>query len=130
MWLGSGVAEAVAEAEKHLAAMEKSDINSFIDQNELIDWKSTNYFSGLTNGQQYQVVVRDAADPTRYKAALVTAVSSSGGGGGSLGSIISGESFTEKEEAQIIKKNQADDVVIESEKYIVIIPQVTLRGGD
>ncbi|MBU5627404.1 S-layer homology domain-containing protein [Oscillibacter sp. MSJ-2] len=118
-------------AEKQLAAIENSDISSFIDQNELINWKSTNYFSGLTNGQQYQVVVRDAADPTRYKAALVTAVSSSGGGGGSsLGSIISGETFTEKEEAEIIKKNQADDVVIENEKYIVIIPQRTLESGD
>ena len=121
--------EAVEEAEKQLEAMNRSDISSFIDQNELIEWKNTNYFPGLTRGQQYQVVVRDAADVTRYKAALVTAVSPSGGGSG-LGNVFSGESFTEKEEAEIIQKNQADDVMIENEKYIVIIPQGTLKSGD
>ena len=121
--------EAVEEAEKQLEAMKSSDISSFIDQNELIEWKNTNYFPGLTRGQQYQVVVRDAADVTRYKAALVTAVSPSGGGSG-LGNVFSGESFTEKEEAEIIQKNQADDVMIENEKYIVIIPQGTLKSGD
>ena len=120
----AAVAEAQAdvdEAQAKVSALNKT-INStktdYWNADNVTAWQTDNTYLDLSYGT-YQITVRDSGDTSRYLSRLVT-----------LAPPASQGELTEKQEKDIIQRNQTEDVAVEGKDSTVILPKGLLKDGD
>ena len=112
---------AVAEAQFKVADLERiknSTVDDYKNPLNVTTWQTDNTYLDLSYGT-YQITVRDSGDTSRYLSHLVTLAPPSSQG-----------ELTEKQEKDIIQRNQTEDVAVEGKDSTVILPKGLLKDGD